>query len=315
MPETSMLDNLPPVELHIPGPHEIATRHDMAEPGDLRGPQGPAPAEAPFIVEHRREDLTPGGYFRPASRLVLTSALRTGGLWAALPPEDLKTLILMLTFLTPNGWCRPTLLELAQAMRVSQAKAKGRMERLTGTQWRGQPLVAELARPDGLGAYVPGRALVTHEDMPTPESSQPPSLPTAGREAVVTHSRARYAKTRAEVEAQIGELMGWAPPDFAGEDPAVAEGKRRAFQAITDLGMPRDQALDLLGRFPLEAVERQLTWLPLRGAKNPARFLAAAIEGDYEMPPGLRRAASLAALQGSEGGEKTAPLQTPDAAS
>lgn len=252
-------------------------------------------AETPFVVEHRQEDRTPGGYHRPAARLVLTPALRTGGLWATLPPEDFKNLILMLTFLTPNGWCRPTLLEMAEAMRVSQGKARGRLQRLTGIEWRGQPLVAELPRPDGLAAFVPGRQLVAHEEVPPPEPVAPPPLRVAGRDAVIAHSRARYARTREEVEAQIGQMMGWAPPAFAGEDPAVAEGKGRAFVQMTNLGMPREQALDLLARFPLEAIERQLTWMPDRNAKQPARFLAAAIEGDYEMPPALRRRAVLAA--------------------
>ena len=88
------------------------------------------------------------------------------GLWRALTPEDFKTLLLLLTFVTPNGWCRPTLPELADAMQVSHAKARARLERLTGMQWQGQPLAELLARPDGLDAYLPGRRLVAHEDAP-----------------------------------------------------------------------------------------------------------------------------------------------------
>ena len=284
-------------------PHNDPQNNDPQNAGQQNA--GAHPAGTPFVVEHRQEDRTPDGRHRPASRLVLTSALRTEGLWAALPPEDLRTLILMLTFLTPNGWCRPTLLELAEAMRVSQAKAKGRMERLTGTQWRGQPLVAALPRPDGLAAYVPGRALVAHEDAPPPEPTAAPALPSAGREAVVAHSRARYATTRAEVEAQIGQMMGWdkrmeAPPAFAGEDPAAAEGKRRAFAAMASLGVPREQALDLLARFPLEAVERQLEWIGLRRAKSPGRYLVAAVENDYDAPFPVRRREAIAALSVGE---------------
>ena len=86
--------------------------------------------------------------------------------------------------------------------------------------------------------------------------------------------------------------MGWGPPAFAGDDPAVAEGKRRAFKAMTDVAMPKEQALDLLSRFDLGAVESQIAWLPQRSAKNPARFLAAAIEGGYDRPPGARRPAT-----------------------
>lgn len=214
-------------------------------------------------------------------------------------------------------------------MRVSQAKAKNRMERLTGTQWRGQSLVTELPRPDGMGAYIPGRALVGHEDVPPDEPPQTLLPRTAGREAVIAHSRAHYAKSRTEVEAQIGHLMGWdtrrdMPPTFAGDDPAVAEGKGRAFTTMTSLGVPREQALDLLARFSLVAIERQIAWLPHRGAKNPARFLMAAVEGDYEMPPGVRRQELLAAAlreqnareqgaqeQAQDGGRRMPPANTP----
>ncbi len=253
-------------------------------------PQQADPQDAPFVIEHRQEDSR-GGTFRPSARLILTERVRTSGLWRALAPEDFKTLTLLLTFVTPNGWCRPTLLELADAMGVSQAKATSRLERLTRTHWRGQPLAELLARPDGLDAYLPGRRLVAHEDAPPPESPQAPLARTAGREAVIAYSRARYAKTREEVERQIGEMMGWGPPAFPGDDPAVAEGKQRAYKAVTDVGMPKDQALDLLGRFDLSAVERQIAWLPSRGAKQPARFLAAAIEGGYDMPLALKRQA------------------------
>jgi len=251
------------------------------------------PQDAPFVIEHRQEDSR-GGTFRPSARLILTECVRTSGLWRALAPEDFKTLTLLLTFVTPNGWCRPTLLELADAMDVSQVKATSRLERLTRTHWRGQPLAALLARPDGLDAYIPGRPLVTHEEASPPEPARPAPIPTAGREAVIAYSRARYAKTRAEVERQIGEMMGWGPPAFPGDDPAVAEGKQKAFKTMTDLGMPKDQALDLLSRFDLGDVARQIAWLPSRNAKNPARFLAAAIEGGYDRPLNLRGQTSMA---------------------
>ena len=248
---------------------------------------GDASEQAPFIIEHRQEDRT-GPAFRPSARLILTDRVRTSGLWRALTPEDFKTLALLLTFITPNGWCRPTLPELANAMEVSHGKAKGRMERLLQASWRGQPLATLLPRPDGLDAYLPGRPLVAHENAPEPEPPQAAPARTPGREAVAAYSRARYAKTREEVERQIGEMMGWGPPAFAGDDPAVAEGKRQAFKAMTDLGMPKDQALDLLGRFDLGAVESQIAWLPSRNAKNPTRFLAAAVEGNYDRPLTLR---------------------------
>ena len=193
-------------------------------PHTLEAPQ--SAKDAPFVIEHRQEDSR-GSTFRPSARLILTERVRTSGLWRALTPEDFKTLVLLLTFVTPNGWCRPTLPEMADAMGVSHLKAKGRLERLVQARWQGQPLAALLARPDGLDAYLPGRRLVTHEDALTPEPPQEPTPRPAGREAVIAYSRARYAKTREEVERQIGEMMGWGPPAFAGDDPAWPRANRR----------------------------------------------------------------------------------------
>ena len=267
------------------------------------GKAATSPYNAPFVIEHHQEDRALSGTFRPSARLILTERVRTSGLWRALAPEDCKTLVLLLTFLTPNGWCRPTLPELAGAMEVSYAKAQARMERLTRTHWHGQPLAERLPRPDGLDAYLPGRQLVAHMDISPPEPPKEPPVRAAGREAVIAYSRARYAKTREEVEKQIGDMMGWSPPDFAGDDPAVAEGKRRAYQAMTDVGMPKAQALDLLARFDLGAVERQISWLPQRHAKNPARFLAAAIEGGYDQPISSRRQANVGSEEATPGKE------------
>jgi hypothetical protein len=52
----------------------------------------------------------------------------------------------------------------------------------------------------------------------------------------------------------------------------------------------------LLAEYGFEACCRQLDWLPLRAAKNPSRFLVAAIEGNYDPPRGAKRQQLLEAL-------------------
>jgi len=245
-------------------------------------------SDAPFLIEHRQEDRALSGTFRPSARLILTQYVRISGLWRVLTPEDFKTLVLLLTFVTPNGWCRPTLPELAEAMEVSHAKAKARMERLLQLQWQEQPLVQRLERPDGLDAYLPGRRLLAHENAPAPEPPQPAPIRTAGREAVVAYSRARYATPRVEVEADIARRMGWGAPAFEDDPPEVAEEKQGLYDKLSEQGMSRSQALDVLGRFDLAVVRQQLEWMPHRAAKNPSRYLQAAIENNYEAPVAVR---------------------------
>src|SRR5437667_6200817 len=101
----------------------------------LRG----AGTSAPFLIEHLKKNLEPNGNFLPAAQVIVTPVLRTSGLLQALSPEDLKVLLLVLTFVTPNGFVHPSIQELAHAMGVSEAKADSRMSRLNGFIWREKP--------------------------------------------------------------------------------------------------------------------------------------------------------------------------------
>ncbi len=246
----------------------------------------------PFVIEHYQQERVASGAFRPAARLLLMEALRTSGLWNALPSEELRDLTLLLTFLTPNGRVQPTLPELADAMQASHAQARSRMLRLSRRQWRGQPLVRELNRQNGLDAYLPGRQLVGSQEevqeAPSPIPSVVQTEPRAGREALIAHSRSLYATPRAEVEADIARRMGWGTPLFEDEEPDIAEEKRRLYEKLSEQGMPKDKALDILSRFDLGQVRSQIEWMPHRGAKNPARYLMAAIENNYEAPVAVR---------------------------
>ena len=114
------------------------------------------------------------------------------------------------------------------------------------------------------------------------------SEPRAGRERLIAHSRARYATPRADVEADIARRMGWGTPLFEDEEPSVAEEKREIYEKLSEQGVSNGKALDVLGRFDLTQVRSQIEWMPHRGAKNPARYLMAAIENNYDPPVAVR---------------------------
>src|SRR4028119_672954 len=90
--------------------------------------------EPPFtlFIEHR--DKTRDGHWRPEAFLMLSRSLRTSGFLVALPPEDLQSFLLLLTFLTPNGDCAPTVSQLATALRLSHAKTRARMDPLVAVR-------------------------------------------------------------------------------------------------------------------------------------------------------------------------------------
>jgi hypothetical protein len=276
--------------LHLPA--AVSDHAYQADPPAARG--GPAPS-APFTVEHVRAYEKPGGIrFTPGARLLLTRALRTSGLLRALPDAEARSLLWLLTYLRPDGRIEASVAELAATMEVPEAKARARMDRLVRLTWRGNPVVTALRRDSGLDSYILAPHLVEEVPAPSePESasaspSSPPFVP-AGREAVVSHSRAAYARPRAEVERQILEQLGHSPDE--AEDTPGGEVRRR----LRALGVPREQADLLLAAHPLDAIQDQLDWLPYRQANNPARFLVAAVENRYEPPARIRLERALAA--------------------
>jgi hypothetical protein len=164
---------------------------------------------APLRIRIERRDQTPDGHFRPRACVELTRTLRTSGFLSAIPAEELKSLLFLLSFVTANGDCFVTVPQLAQAMGVSPLKARARMRRLQQWQWQGHPVVACALIGNGLETYrLASQAFPILED-PAPALLSSPPLATASRGEVIAHSRAQYTRPRDEVEKQILEQFGY----------------------------------------------------------------------------------------------------------
>lgn len=242
------------------------------------------PSEKPFLIELWEEDKQAGGYFTPAAALHLTSALRTSGLLRDLSPDDLKSLVFLLTFVSPEGHCQPFLSQLSEAMHVSSAKAKARLRRLCDVRWKGEPLVIYSKSASGLSAYSLNPRIVTYQHRKATKSQQSSQESTsyvaAPREAIIAHSRKHYARPRAEVERMIARQMG--------QDVDESDDERKIRYRLENAGLTGEQAKELLASYDLDTIAQQLDWLPFRHAKNPAGYLIAAIEGNYGEPRAVR---------------------------
>jgi hypothetical protein len=69
----------------------------------------------------------------------------------------------------------------------------------------------------------------------------------------------------------------------------IAELERSGREAevkveLLKLGVSRSQIMELVERYSLERIERQLQWLPLRRARKPSSLIVSAIKEDYELP-------------------------------
>lgn len=243
-------------------------------------------ADHPFVIELLQQDVQANGNFRPDARVVIRPALRTSGLLQHLAAEEMRSLLLLLTFVTSNGDIAPSLREIAHVMHCNHHQARSRMERLTREHFKGQPIAFSLKREMGQEAYALSPHLITVTHLPVQEPTFLPSR-VASRATIIANSRARYTKPRAEVEALIAKQMGWemtTPPDDP-EERTLWELR----QSLSLLGANKDEIETLLAQHPIPHIQEQIAWLPYRKANNPLRYLIAALEGHYEMPPVLRR--------------------------
>ena len=254
-------------------------------------------ATSPFVTFLNWHDQSGKGDLVPQSVVHLTPVLRTSGLLREISGEELKTLLLVLTFVTPNGHHLPTIHQLAEGLNVSSGKMNARLQRLLDVSWNGKNLLHRIERENGLHAFTPSPHVVTivQSVHNSAEAPQVPAFRAAGRDAVIAASRAKYARPRDEVEREIAELNGWPMPGTIGisvepKAPQSPDERARDYtqQRLIRLGVSVEQAALLLHQHSLEEIERQLDWLPYRKAKRPAGFIVAAIEGAYDEPMALR---------------------------
>lgn len=250
--------------------------------------------QAPFILEHRRLYPRPDGGFTPDAAVIIPSTLRSNGLLAALDPEDVEVLLAVLSGATANGGFVATPETVGEALGIGAEAAYVRLHRLASAVWRDGPLLSEQREESGLRLFAPSAQLFevrTVEVAPPGALARPAEALRSHRDEVLAHSRASYGRPRVAVEAEIDRFLLGEEEPKSPEEAARFALRRRLLGA----GLTREQADRLLDAFAASEIERQLDWLPHRHARNPAGYLIAAVEGDYEEPPALRRALAVEA--------------------
>jgi len=239
--------------------------------------------EAPFAIYIAHEDKARGSW-RPSALLGVTPALRTSGFLAAIGLDEFKSLLLLLTFLSADGRCAASMPQLAQSLRLSHGKTRARFDRLAAVRWQGQAIVLHAQWGGGLDGFSPAPGFIPTIEEPKDGVNSPP-LTVLPRQVVIEHSRRTYARTREEVEREIEEMMNWRKKTEA--QPAqlsLSPDEQKLKNELIEVGLLPEQAQELMKSFDAVRIRRQLAWLPLRAAKNPAGYLLAAVKDDYAAP-------------------------------
>ena len=228
----------------------------------------PGKAEtALFLVEHR---------MGLPVQLVLLPNLRLSGLLCLLPPDLLRVFVTLLTFQEGNGEIRASVSQIAQTLQLHHDQAEALLQALATYTFDG----AAILFPSGESIYsLSKRVGVPVEAPQLVATSEKPYRPVP-RAEVVERSRRRYATPRAEAEAAVIDQLGIVPAE------PIPEGRAGdAYHALLSVGVPEPQVRQILKEAPIEEIEAQLAWLPERGARNPGRFILAAVRGSYAPPP------------------------------
>lgn len=226
----------------------------------------------------------------PGSRMVLdvgdAGRLRSSGLLNTLGENGAYSLLALTSFLTTNGGLRPSISEIAQALGTSERHEREQFLQLQKTMWNGLPLLREVARDARTGTsagsdyYILSPRIVGFRMAKHLPTSIAP--PISSREAVLSWSRTQlswsrtqYATPRAEAERLVDDQLG-----TKYKQATVTS----LFDRLVHAGVAPLYAERLIVTESEEEIEKQLKWLPERNAKEPSRFLVAAVRGKYSSP-------------------------------
>lgn len=245
--------------------------------------------KAPFAIYIAHESKSQDAHWKPAALLGVTPALRDSSFLRAIGPDEFKSLLLLLSFLLPDGRCTASVPQLADALRLSHGKARARFQRLAAVRWQGQNIVFHTRWGNGLDGFAPAPGFIpVIEESSTPSQSLP-AMTVLPREVVIEHSRRTYARNRQEVEREIEEMMDWRNKKEMAS-PQMSPDEQKLRDELISVGLFPEQAEELMKRFDPVRIRRQLAWLPLRMAKNKAGYLMAAIKDDYAAPKSVGQA-------------------------
>ena len=248
---------------------------------------------------------------RPSPFLGSTSVyidrdMRVSGLLFRLTPQDLQTLICLLTFCI-DGLCVVSGRDVSRALNLSEKQGTERLRRLSVLRFHGKPVViGEGIRRVGAGkfakgryriAVLPGLRVRTKKWSDRCQTSEEACLPLPPDEAV-TLSEGKPASVSPTGAARVpsdGSVVNNKRQQAESKGETVKrhrDGERGQFEdtdvGIFELlnkhGVIRSTALEMARNYPAERIKRQVEMLPYRGARDPAAMLVKAIREDWDAP-------------------------------
>jgi hypothetical protein len=233
--------------------------------------------------------------------------IRTSGLLARLSPQDLQTLICLLTYADRSGRCVLSGRDVARSLDLSEKQGAERLKRLPQLRFRGKPLVAvEDSRRTSSARFarftrkryrilaLPGLAIRRCKrysgkrdtgSFPYQEARFPLSPPLPPGKTVNFPPLLRKPASGSRAVTARGKGVAGNHNKATQQTGEDSERKRRdPLELLRDQGVSELTAMDIVRNYPQERIERQVEMLPYRDARDPAAMLVKAIREDWDAP-------------------------------
>ena len=247
----------------------------------------PYPTEEPFVAEISYSG--PPGKEVPMALIRLTGSMPH--LAAHVGLDAVGLLAVVVSTHTANGGVGPSAAQVGAALGRPAWAARLALLRVARRHWRGQPLMQVVRRASGYETFHPTPIVLGRRQSLPPSAAAPPSAAPAGREAVISASREKYSRPRSEVEREVIASLGLPSPEEMAAAAAAMPKKpadlnaRWAVERLVKAGVDYPLSVKLVNDFGPDRCLRQLRFIEYRRVKSRARYLVAAIRGDYQQPP------------------------------
>ncbi len=242
---------------------------------------------------------------------IIDRDMRVSGLLARLSPQDLQTLVCLLTYVYKDGRCALSGRDVAIALNLSEKQGTERLRRLARLRFQGKPLViaagrnpiSKFAKRGYRVLPVPGLKVgMDKQESGGSEGGRRRDIPSISQEALFPLSPGETVKfpppggsprTRGLGKPASGSRTDTASDNSfdnnktthrTTEEGEVKEGEKGLFELLINHGVSKPAAADLVRSFPAETIRRQIEMLPYRDARDPAAMLVKAIRDDWDAP-------------------------------
>jgi len=220
----------------------------------------------------------------------IDSRIRTSGFLAHLSPQNLQTLLCLMTYTDDNRLCVASGRDVARCLDLSEKQGAERLRRLSQSFFDGKPVI--IAERTGAGRFAKGRFRIS----PLPglylrpgrnrENSGYGSPSMEGGRLVSPGETVKLASgsTGDNHKGGYNNINGVVINKTTQQTGMYKDNQNEMLEILKDMGVSEFTAQEMVRHYPAEMIEKQVKMLPYREARDPAAMLVKSIREDW-VPP------------------------------